>query len=65
VQPYRMSPGRDGLLFGYGNRSESMIIRGIGLLAEVVAQVRSGRPGRPAAHLQARSLTTNRSGHDS
>ena len=35
VGPYRMSPGRPGLVFGYGNLSESAIRQGVDLLADV------------------------------
>ena len=44
LRPYRMSPGRDALLFGYGNLSETAIRDGIALLAEAVAAVRGMRP---------------------
>jgi GntR family transcriptional regulator/MocR family aminotransferase len=45
LRPYRMSAGRDALLFGYGNVSETSIRDGVGLLAESVAAIRSTRPG--------------------
>jgi GntR family transcriptional regulator/MocR family aminotransferase len=41
LQPYRMSPGRGALLFGYGNLSETAVREGIGMLAETVAAIRS------------------------
>jgi GntR family transcriptional regulator/MocR family aminotransferase len=41
LRPYRMSPGRGALLFGYGNLSETAIREGIGILAETVAAIRS------------------------
>jgi GntR family transcriptional regulator/MocR family aminotransferase len=41
LRPYRMSPGRDALLFAYGNLSETAIGDGIGILAEAVAAIRS------------------------
>ena len=43
LRPYRMSPGRDALLFGYGNLSETAIRDGIAILAEAVAAVRGMR----------------------
>jgi GntR family transcriptional regulator/MocR family aminotransferase len=41
LQQYRMSTGRAGLLFGYGNVTPAAIADGIGLLAETVAAIRS------------------------
>jgi hypothetical protein len=35
-----MSPGRSGLLFGYGSLSERSIIDGVALLAAAVAALR-------------------------
>jgi GntR family transcriptional regulator / MocR family aminotransferase len=40
LDPYRMSPGRSGLLFGYGSLSERSIIDGVALLAGAVAALR-------------------------
>jgi GntR family transcriptional regulator/MocR family aminotransferase len=42
VGPYRMSPGRSGLVFGYGNLSESAIRRGVDLLAAVFSELGGG-----------------------
>jgi GntR family transcriptional regulator/MocR family aminotransferase len=42
LTPYRISPGRGGLLFGYGNLSETAVREGIGLLAETVTELRAG-----------------------
>jgi GntR family transcriptional regulator/MocR family aminotransferase len=44
VGPYRMSSGGPGgLIFGYSTLSERTITEGIGVLAEVIDEVRSGR----------------------
>ena len=43
LRPYRMSPGRDALLFGYGNLSETAIRDGIAILAEAAAALRGRR----------------------
>jgi GntR family transcriptional regulator / MocR family aminotransferase len=40
LNPYRLSPGRPGLLFGYGSLSERSIIGGVALLASTVAALR-------------------------
>jgi GntR family transcriptional regulator/MocR family aminotransferase len=47
LDPYWMSPGRSGLLFGYGSLSERSIIDGVSLLASTVAELRQvhGRAG--------------------
>jgi GntR family transcriptional regulator/MocR family aminotransferase len=42
VGPYRMSPGRPGLVFGYGNLSESAIRQGVDLLAAVWPELGAG-----------------------
>jgi GntR family transcriptional regulator/MocR family aminotransferase len=39
LAPYRLSPGRPGLLFGYGNLSEAAITEGVGLLADALSAV--------------------------
>jgi GntR family transcriptional regulator/MocR family aminotransferase len=51
LQPYRLRPGRPGLLFGYGNVAPAAIRDGIALLAEAVGAIRSGRatPSRTRA----------------
>jgi GntR family transcriptional regulator/MocR family aminotransferase len=41
VGPYRLSPGRGGLLFGYASLNERAIAEGVGLLADAVADLRS------------------------
>jgi GntR family transcriptional regulator/MocR family aminotransferase len=48
LRPYRMSPGRAGLLFGYGNVSPAAIRDGIGLLADVVSAIRARRHDPPS-----------------
>jgi GntR family transcriptional regulator / MocR family aminotransferase len=40
LRPYRLSPGRDGLLFGYGSVGEPAIREGVALLADAVAGIR-------------------------
>jgi GntR family transcriptional regulator/MocR family aminotransferase len=42
LRQYRLSPGRDGLLFGYGDVSEAAIREGVAVLADAVAAVRRG-----------------------
>jgi GntR family transcriptional regulator/MocR family aminotransferase len=43
VGPYRMSSvGPGGLIFGYSTLSERTIAEGIGILAAVIEEVRSG-----------------------
>lgn len=44
LRPYRLGPGRDALLFGYGNVNDAAIRDGIELLAETVATIRSRQP---------------------
>lgn len=39
IGPYRLSPGRGGLLFGYSNLSEDRIRQGVELLAEAVHSI--------------------------
>jgi GntR family transcriptional regulator/MocR family aminotransferase len=42
VAPYRISPrGRGGLIFGYATLNERVIAEGIGILADVVSELRS------------------------
>ena len=42
VAPYRISsPGRGGLIFGYATLNERVIAEGIGMLADVVSELRS------------------------
>ena len=40
LRPYRLSPGRGGLVFGYGDVGEPAIRHGIALLAKAVAGIR-------------------------
>jgi GntR family transcriptional regulator / MocR family aminotransferase len=40
LRPYRLSPGRGGLVFGYGDVGEPAIRHGIALLAKAVAEIR-------------------------
>ena len=40
LEPYRLSPGRTGLLFGYGSLNERSIIQGVALLTETLAGLR-------------------------
>jgi GntR family transcriptional regulator / MocR family aminotransferase len=43
VRPYRIaSDGPGGLIFGYATLNERMIEEGVGILAEVIAALRSG-----------------------
>jgi GntR family transcriptional regulator / MocR family aminotransferase len=42
LKPYRLSPGRGGLVFGYGDVGEPAIREGVALLAEAVAGIRAG-----------------------
>jgi GntR family transcriptional regulator/MocR family aminotransferase len=45
IEPYRVAPAtQGGLIFGYSSISESAIRRGIDLLAEAIAGLRSGGP---------------------
>jgi GntR family transcriptional regulator/MocR family aminotransferase len=46
LEPYRMSPGASGLLFGYATLSERAISEGIAILAAAIGEVRSADPGR-------------------
>jgi GntR family transcriptional regulator / MocR family aminotransferase len=47
VGPYRISSdGPGGLIFGYATLSERMIAEGVAVLAEVIAERRTGRPRR-------------------
>jgi GntR family transcriptional regulator/MocR family aminotransferase len=41
LEPYRMSQGRPGLLFGYGSVSPAEIRDGVGVLADAVTEIRS------------------------
>jgi GntR family transcriptional regulator / MocR family aminotransferase len=43
VAPYRLSPARPGLLFGYAGLTEPSIAEGIALLARAIGGLRSGR----------------------
>jgi GntR family transcriptional regulator / MocR family aminotransferase len=44
VRPYRMNPtGRGGLVFGYGNLSETAISQGVDTLAVAIRQLRRAR----------------------
>ncbi|HEX3788654.1 MAG TPA: PLP-dependent aminotransferase family protein [Pseudonocardiaceae bacterium] len=43
VTPYRIAAGEPGLLFGYAGLTEPTITEGIGLLAEVIAEIRSAQ----------------------
>jgi GntR family transcriptional regulator/MocR family aminotransferase len=42
VSPYRLSRGREGLIFGYSNLSERAIADGIGRVARAIAGLRGG-----------------------
>ncbi len=48
VTPYRLSPGRPGLLFGYSDLSERAIADGIGRLARAIAGLRPPTAGATA-----------------
>ena len=48
IAPYRLTPGPPGLLFGYAALSERDIVAGIGVLADVLAQLPGARPMRSA-----------------
>jgi GntR family transcriptional regulator / MocR family aminotransferase len=49
VGPYRLAPGGDGgLIFGYATLSERAIADGVGILADVIDEVR-GVTGGPEA----------------
>jgi GntR family transcriptional regulator/MocR family aminotransferase len=48
VTPYRLSPGRPGLLFGYSDLSERAIADGIGRLARAIAGLRATTAGATA-----------------
>jgi GntR family transcriptional regulator/MocR family aminotransferase len=43
LAPYRMTPGRPGLLFGYAGLTERTIAEGVALLAEAIAELRATR----------------------
>ena len=42
VWPYRIRPGRGGVIFGYSNLSEQAVTQGVGLLQAAVCDVRQG-----------------------
>jgi GntR family transcriptional regulator / MocR family aminotransferase len=53
LAPYRLSSeGRGGVIFGYATLDEPTIRRGVGILAQVVDDLRR----RPAARARVRSL---------
>ena len=45
VTPYRLSPGREGLIFGYSNLTERTIADGTRRLARAIAGLRGGTAG--------------------
>ena len=50
LAPYRIAhEGRPGLLFGYATLGEDTIAEGVGVLADVVAELRSSRTATPDA----------------
>jgi GntR family transcriptional regulator/MocR family aminotransferase len=49
LEPYRMSPGTAGLIFGYATLSERAINEGIAILAGVISEVRRSGASPPAA----------------
>jgi GntR family transcriptional regulator/MocR family aminotransferase len=47
VEPYRIEPGRGGLIFGYSNLSERALVQGVQLLAAAVTELRTERVAKP------------------